>query len=255
MNYTSLHLPSREEMDQKRDAMNTLNHFKPNERKNHKKKYVEQVFVEMALETTGRVNRALSITGPDVIRHARMYFDHLTNELHVIERNPYVFAFMLSEALKCKEYREGKLRLMQTPAEVCQVKNCRFVDLDLMDSLKTTKDIVIRCLDQQSESVQGPKFFIFTAAIRKSGNGDLRFQQCKEIFGHLGAKLVGFDGIKDTIPPGTNFGRKIVVEPCLVGKHCRQRFPDFVDMGRISKLKFFHYSDGCPMMTVGIAYE
>ena len=220
--------------------------FNPKVRENPNKRFIESFFLKIAMNYIPK-SRCLVITGPDYQRHMTNLFDTIASEVYVCEIAKRVFKKILKQVYKCPYYKAGKVKLINCPVQEIMISRCRYIDLDLMGTIKTIGGIISNKLIFQSNTVSGLKAFSFTAGVRKDGRSEERFIHLYQILkSYLGAELLGFDGVL------SGFGKGFKLDGLQAG---RKHIPNFKDSGKIIDSHFFIYRDDTPMLTCLIIYK
>jgi len=235
----------------------TIETFNSNNGKNQiRKNFVESTIAKLGMDYCGRIERILSITGPNIKKHIEMYlWSGFAKIMHVAEINQFTYLYLMREASKLPEFYNHMLNLHFASAEDFKVDDCKFIDLDLMQTYKKSFTTIAPWLQFQAKNIFGKKAFTFTVGIRTDGGSIERFNHSKDIFRILGADLKSVDGKDGRFPSCKEYAQKICNLPTRTAGYCYSRKFEFNQKGRIENVVGFSYADGSPMLCILVLYQ
>ena len=191
----------------KKYSDDTIRTFGEKGKDQHNKNYVEEKMAKEGKEYCGKVKNIMAVTGPNVEKHIQVYLrSKFAQTMHIPEINPWTYNHMHDLMKQYPEFYENRVNLHFAPVQTFKVDDCKFVDLDLMQTYNEVRAAIQSWLEFQSLMVDGPKAFTYTAAIRKDGGSRKRFNNHVTLFKTLGADLVSIDGQKGIFPSAKEYG-------------------------------------------------
>jgi hypothetical protein len=196
---------------------------------------------------------SIILSGPKYEQHIQDHFVRFgTDHLKIVEMDPKVYSLLFEKASKCTFYKAGRVLIVNEAAEKASYYFKHIVDLDLMDTWKTTGPMVRRALKEQMDSVgKRNKLFIFSMAIRASGGYIFCFDFINKLLKSIGCELKGFDGKDKT------FGKGELIDCQGERLFCHTHEPNYKKGGRVKEIGCYTYrdQDHAAMMTTAIAYK
>jgi hypothetical protein len=222
------------------------------DRNNPNKQFIEEYFIDIVKKYFKKKKiRCFTVTGPDYYRHVNKLFDTIANEVIVCELESDVFNIIYNKAQVCPYYLNNKVSLLNCNIDNIAPSNCYYIDLDLMASITTVYDSIIKQIKNQSYACGDTlKFITFTYSTRSDGGSKKRLRLLKKLlYEGFKTKVESFEG-------GDDFGTGVeMFNPSQDLKYCLKHSPHIIDYGRIVDIDIFTYSDDYPMMSLLITYK
>jgi hypothetical protein len=218
------------------------------ERDNPNKQMVEDYFLKVVEKYLDKnLIDCLIISGPDYNRHISKVFSKIANHVTICEKERDIFKSIYRKACICPFYLNNQVSLINADVHGFYKDNCRYIDLDLMATIRNIKPIILKQLKNQIKTCDEIKFFTFTVSLRNDGGEKIRIEQLKEIL------YESFEVTLDGLGMGDDIENEFV-ESKKYG-FCREFLPEVQDYHNVKELIVMEYKDTTPMISVLIVYE
>ena len=206
------------------------------------------------------VSNVLAITGPAIDRHitnASKIANRSKCKMYFIEIEPRIYKIMCrrkeNSELNTKKVNIGLGNFVDYNRIFGLQYPCRFIDLDLCQTLEKTMFLIYHSLRHQSMHINnkynnGYKCLMITASLR----GDSR----KNNKGNNTAKtLLDLNILLNVIDARIDIKNTIQNKTRSIFKGVNKLSPVIINQGRLKTLDIFSYKDGAPMMSFVILYK